>query len=169
VNPASRTCPHIDEPITPVPIQPTLVVPGTITGGDLDLRVETNYPWTGTVRITVQSAPAGQASISARIPSWAAGATFGGTAAEPGSYAKITKSWQSGDQLVLELPMGGWKTSGMGQRHGAPGIRKYTRSQSLLVTRLAPKRDLHMFPYKARTTNMLVKGIKLLYGRGKRD
>src|SRR3954454_13006092 len=71
--------------------------------------------------------------------------------------------------LVLELPMGGWKTSGMGQRHGAPGIRKYTRSQSLLVTRLAPKRDLHMFPYKARTTNMLVKGIKLLYGRGKRD
>src|SRR5215218_8816762 len=62
--------------------------------------------------------------------------------------------------LVLELPMGGWKTSGMGQRHGAPGIRKYTRSQSLLVTRLAPKKDLHMFPYKARTTNMLVKGIK---------
>ena len=71
--------------------------------------------------------------------------------------------------LVLELPMGGWKTSGMGQRHGAPGIRKYTRSQSLLVTRLAPKSDLHMFPYKARTTNMLLKGIKLLYGRGKRD
>ena len=49
------------------------------------------------------------------------------------------------------------------------GIRKYTRQQSLLVTRLAPKKDLHMFPYKARTTNLLVKGIKLLYGRGKRD
>ena len=71
--------------------------------------------------------------------------------------------------LALELPMGGWKTSGMGQRHGAPGIRKYCRQQSLLVTRLAPKRDLHMFPYKARTTGMLLKGVKLLYGRGKRD
>jgi acyl-CoA reductase-like NAD-dependent aldehyde dehydrogenase len=71
--------------------------------------------------------------------------------------------------LVLELPMGGWKTSGMGQRHGAPGIRKYTRSQSLLITRLAPKRDLHMFPYKARTTGLLVKAVKLLYGRGKRE
>jgi acyl-CoA reductase-like NAD-dependent aldehyde dehydrogenase len=71
--------------------------------------------------------------------------------------------------LVLELPMGGWKTSGMGQRHGAPGIRKYCRSQSLLITRLAPKKDLHMFPYKARTTGMLVKAVKLLYGRGKRD
>jgi hypothetical protein len=26
-----------------------------------------------------------------------------------------------------------------------------------------------MFPYKARTTSLLTKGIKLLYGRGKRD
>ena len=46
--------------------------------------------------------------------------------------------------------MGGWKASGLGSRHGAGGIRKYTRQQSLLVTRFAPKRDLHMFPYKAR-------------------
>jgi acyl-CoA reductase-like NAD-dependent aldehyde dehydrogenase len=71
--------------------------------------------------------------------------------------------------LALELPMGGWKTSGMGQRHGAQGIRKYARQQSLLITRLAPKKDIHMFPYKARTTGLLTKGIKLLYGRGKRD
>jgi hypothetical protein len=71
--------------------------------------------------------------------------------------------------VALELPMGGWKTSGMGHRHGAQGIRKYARQQSLLITRLAPKRDLHMFPYKARTTGLLTKGIKLLYGRGKRD
>jgi acyl-CoA reductase-like NAD-dependent aldehyde dehydrogenase len=71
--------------------------------------------------------------------------------------------------LVLELPMGGWKTSGMGQRHGAQGIRKYARQQSLLITRLAPKKDLHMYPYKARTTKLLVRAIKLLYGRGKRD
>ena len=71
--------------------------------------------------------------------------------------------------VALELPMGGWKTSGMGQRHGAQGIRKYARQQSLLITRLAPKKDIHMFPYKARTTGLLAKGIKLLYGRGKRD
>ncbi len=70
--------------------------------------------------------------------------------------------------LALELPMGGWKASGLGSRHGAGGIRKYTRQQSLLVTRLAPKRDLHMFPYKAGTTKLLGRGMKLLYGRGKR-
>ena len=72
--------------------------------------------------------------------------------------------------FALELPMGGWKTSGMGQRHGAGGIRKYARQQSLLITRVAPmKKDIHFFPYKARTTGLLAKGIKLLYGRGKRD
>src|SRR5690349_24609173 len=71
--------------------------------------------------------------------------------------------------LALELPMGGWKASGLGSRHGAGGIRKYARQQSLLVTRLAPKRDLHMFPYKASTTGLLGRAMKLLYGRGKRD
>jgi hypothetical protein len=49
------------------------------------------------------------------------------------------------------------------------GIRKYCRSQALLITRFAPKRELHMFPYKAKTTRLLMKGVRLLYGRGKRD
>ena len=69
---------------------------------------------------------------------------------------------------ALELPMGGWKTSGLGSRHGAGGIRKYCAQQTLVITRLAPKRDLHMFPYKARTTKMIGRLFKLLYGRGKR-
>jgi acyl-CoA reductase-like NAD-dependent aldehyde dehydrogenase len=72
--------------------------------------------------------------------------------------------------VALELPMGGWKESGLGVRHGAPGIRKYTRQQAMLVTRFAPmKRDVHMFPYKAGTTKLLGRFVKLLYGRGKRD
>jgi acyl-CoA reductase-like NAD-dependent aldehyde dehydrogenase len=71
--------------------------------------------------------------------------------------------------FALELPMGGWKQSGMGSRHGAPGIRKYCRQQSLLITRFAPKREIHMFPYRARTTKLIARALKLLYGRGKRD
>jgi len=70
---------------------------------------------------------------------------------------------------ALELPMGGWKESGLGSRHAAGGIRKYCSEQTLLVKRIAPKRDMHMFPYKARTTRFLGKAIKFLYGRGKRD
>jgi acyl-CoA reductase-like NAD-dependent aldehyde dehydrogenase len=70
---------------------------------------------------------------------------------------------------ALNLPMGGWKTSGLGTRHGAAGIRKYTKVQSLLVTKLAPKRDVHMFPYSKGRTRMLQRLFKFLYGRGKRD
>ena len=70
---------------------------------------------------------------------------------------------------ALELPMGGWKASGLGSRHGADGIRKYTKMQTVLVTRLAPKRDIHMFPYRSRITRLLGRVIKLLYGRGERD
>jgi acyl-CoA reductase-like NAD-dependent aldehyde dehydrogenase len=68
--------------------------------------------------------------------------------------------------FAYELPMGGWKESGLGVRHGAAGIRKYTRQQALLITRFAPKRDVHMFPYTARTTKLLGRLTKLLYGRG---
>ena len=39
----------------------------------------------------------------------------------------------------------------------------------ILVTGFAPKKDIHMFPYKARTTKLLGGLLKLLYGRGKRD
>jgi acyl-CoA reductase-like NAD-dependent aldehyde dehydrogenase len=70
---------------------------------------------------------------------------------------------------ALNLPMGGWKTSGLGTRHGANGIRKYTKIQSLLVTKRALKREPFMFPYKARQTMMLRRFFKLMYGRGTRD
>jgi acyl-CoA reductase-like NAD-dependent aldehyde dehydrogenase len=70
---------------------------------------------------------------------------------------------------ALNLPMGGWKSSGLGTRHGAAGIRKYTKVQSLLVTRRALKREPFMFPYKARQTRLLGRFYKLMYGRGSRD
>jgi acyl-CoA reductase-like NAD-dependent aldehyde dehydrogenase len=70
--------------------------------------------------------------------------------------------------VALELPMGGWKESGLGSRHGADGIRKYTKKQSLLVTSFAPlKQDLHMMPYTPRRTRFVAKLLKLVYGRGR--
>ena len=71
--------------------------------------------------------------------------------------------------VALELPMGGWKASGLGSRHGADGIRRYTKKQALLVTRFAPKKDLHMLPYSARRTKLIGGLLKLAYGRGKRS
>jgi acyl-CoA reductase-like NAD-dependent aldehyde dehydrogenase len=71
--------------------------------------------------------------------------------------------------VALELPMGGWKSSGLGVRHGAPGIRKYTRQQALLVTRFGLRREPHFFPYRKPVTRLIGRFVKLLYGRGRRD
>ncbi len=65
--------------------------------------------------------------------------------------------------LALELPMGGWKESGLGVRHGAAGIRKYTRQQALMISRVPLKREPHYFPYNAKVTNLLTRGIKLFW------
>jgi acyl-CoA reductase-like NAD-dependent aldehyde dehydrogenase len=71
--------------------------------------------------------------------------------------------------VALELPMGGWKDSGLGTRHGADGIRKYARQQSSVVTRFGMKREIFMFPYSKRSAGMIRRFFKLLYGRGSRD
>ncbi len=65
--------------------------------------------------------------------------------------------------FALNLPMGGWKLSGLGARHGATGIRKYCRTQSLLVSGLGPRREPFMFPYSARVTRLLALIQRLVY------
>jgi acyl-CoA reductase-like NAD-dependent aldehyde dehydrogenase len=69
---------------------------------------------------------------------------------------------------ALELPMGGAKASGMGYRHGPGGIRKFTQHQALLVSRINPKRDVYMYPYRPLTTRLFTRVLRLLYGRGRR-
>jgi acyl-CoA reductase-like NAD-dependent aldehyde dehydrogenase len=70
---------------------------------------------------------------------------------------------------ALELPMGGWKASGLGARHGEGGIRKFCAEQAIVVSRLHLRRDVHMHPYRARTTRALLRAMRLLYGRGPRS
>ena len=63
---------------------------------------------------------------------------------------------------ALELPMGGWKASGLGSRHGPDGIRKYAKRQSLMITPgYAPPRELHMFPYSAEVTRQVGDAMRL--------
>ncbi|MEA2156874.1 MAG: hypothetical protein QOE11_3014 [Solirubrobacteraceae bacterium] len=70
--------------------------------------------------------------------------------------------------VAVELPMGGWKASGLGTRHGAAGIRKFTKQQSLFISRVHLRRDPYGFPYKATTSKLLFKGLRLIYGRRRR-
>ncbi len=53
--------------------------------------------------------------------------------------------------LASDVPMGGWKESGVGYRHGEPGIKKYCRTESVVITRFGGKREPSWYPYtKAR-------------------
>ena len=70
--------------------------------------------------------------------------------------------------FALEAPMGGWKDSGLGTRHGPDGIRKYTRKQVSAISRFGLKREVFMFPYSKRGAKLMGGALKLLYGRGKR-
>ncbi len=80
-------------------------VSGTVQAGDLRLRVDTDYPRTGRVRITVEAAGSGPTTVAVRIPGWADGARFDGAAATVGGYASASRTFAAGDELVLELPL----------------------------------------------------------------
>jgi acyl-CoA reductase-like NAD-dependent aldehyde dehydrogenase len=66
---------------------------------------------------------------------------------------------------AFAAPMGGWKSSGVGSRHGANGIRKYCSTQTVLVNRRPLRRDPNMFPYRARLSRAVTRAVRWLYGR----
>jgi betaine-aldehyde dehydrogenase len=49
--------------------------------------------------------------------------------------------------IAVDVPMGGWKESGIGFRHGEYGIKKYCRPESVIVTRFAGKNEPTWYPY----------------------
>jgi len=85
-----------------------------VTGADLSVDVETDYPWDGLVTIRVTGAPAGERELALRVPAWSA--TAGLTVNEeqdsservpvpPDRYLRIRRVWQAGDEVRLRLDM----------------------------------------------------------------
>src|SRR5207237_3955626 len=77
-------------------------------GTRVRLAQETNYPWDGEVRITIESA--GEFSLMLRIPPWAKEASIlinGQSAGEPqpGTFHELRRAWSAGDAIELSLPM----------------------------------------------------------------
>jgi DUF1680 family protein len=87
--------------------------PGVLTmavpGGEVRIRVETDYPWDGLVRIRIEETPETEWTLALRVPGWAEGATVrvdGEERVAPaGTYARLTRSWRPGDTVELSLPM----------------------------------------------------------------
>jgi len=82
----------------------------TLDNETFRLTQETDYPWSGIIKISVEKAPR-NSTIRLRIPGWAEGATIRingkrpGEIARPGTYASLKGPWRAGDEIVLTLPM----------------------------------------------------------------
>jgi acyl-CoA reductase-like NAD-dependent aldehyde dehydrogenase len=71
---------------------------------------------------------------------------------------------------VLGLPMGGWKHSGIGVRHGAQGIRRFCRTEALTIPRLPQaKSEAVWFPYSPRKRGLIRRLYRFLNARGLRN
>jgi hypothetical protein len=86
-----------------------------VSGGLMDVTIETGYPLSGTVTLRIISAPEGEFEIALRVPAWAARASGelrreglpGETARLPaGQLWKTSRVWHPGDVLQLQLPLG---------------------------------------------------------------
>jgi len=67
--------------------------------------------------------------------------------------------------LATDVPMGGWKQSGIGYRHGEPGIKKYCRTESVVVTRFGGKREPSWFPYTRSRRGLINRITRAFYAR----
>jgi DUF1680 family protein len=79
--------------------------------GSAALRMASEYPWDGRVRIVVEEGGSGAWTLSLRVPAWADGASarLNGepvdATPDAGGYLRIARTWQRGDAVELELPM----------------------------------------------------------------
>jgi acyl-CoA reductase-like NAD-dependent aldehyde dehydrogenase len=67
--------------------------------------------------------------------------------------------------FATDVPMGGWKESGIGFRHGEPGIKKYCRSESLVITRFGGKREPGWFPYTKSRRRLIAPLVRFFNAR----
>jgi acyl-CoA reductase-like NAD-dependent aldehyde dehydrogenase len=70
--------------------------------------------------------------------------------------------------MAMGLPMGGLKSSGLGARHGAEGIRKFCERRASCVSRWHLRRDIHTYPYSPARSRLLLRTLKLMYGSRRR-
>lgn len=78
----------------------------------LEVAVETDFPISESIGVTVLAAWDQPFELALRIPSWAvdASAALNGTPTAPpvpGEYLRLRRRWRAGDEIVLELPMRG--------------------------------------------------------------
>jgi hypothetical protein len=80
-------------------------------GRPVGLRMETRYPWEGSIRLTIEDADGGTWALALRVPGWCGRATarVNGDKIEAtpdaSGYLRLERAWRPGDAVVLELPI----------------------------------------------------------------
>ena len=81
-------------------------------GADMRLRVATDYPWDGRVRLTVEAAPPSAYALRLRVPGWCRRWTLSVNgeredAPVEDGYAAVRRTWRAGDavELVMDMPV----------------------------------------------------------------
>ena len=75
----------------------------------LKIRVETNYPWEGQIKLLIEETDGSPWELAVRIPGWCQEATVqvgdevSDVSASQGAYAKISRAWQAGETVQLNL------------------------------------------------------------------
>ncbi len=122
------------------------------------LRVETEYPFRETVRITVSPAQATSFPLLLRIPAWtqAAAITVNGKASDvaciPGSFTRLQRTWTAGDVVEVRLPMQPRVTRGFHRSltvHRGPLVFSYSPGETWVKLRdRPPTADWQVFPQR---------------------
>jgi hypothetical protein len=81
-----------------------------VAGKPVQVEVETDYPFAGTIRLTVHSGEAVRFPLRLRIPAWATGAEVNVQGGQPdraqaGTYHVVEREWKGATTVTLRLPM----------------------------------------------------------------
>ena len=87
-----------------------LYVAGSLRAAGLEMKIETDYPWSGNVHIEVEPQAEDPRTLALRIPGWCGSwrVRINGATVEPvpkDGYIAISRAWQAGDAVDLELDM----------------------------------------------------------------
>ena len=88
---------------------PSIVKARVGNGKEVTVSEETNYPFNGSVKLTVNTEKAVRFPIDLRIPGWADSVTIKFKdkfiKVKNVSTCKIKERWKNGDQIIVEIPM----------------------------------------------------------------
>lgn len=149
------------------------------TGGSVVLRIESDYPWDGGVRIVVEEGGSVPWTLSLRLPAWSETTRIGlpGKPTEPApvenGYARIARAWKPGDVVELDLAMAPRLTEGHPWIESTRGCVAIERGPLVYcleqVDQQAPVYDLEIDPSAPLSASWqpdLLDGVTVVRGSG---